>query len=726
MTFLVVVSAHPIPHKAQHVPIPCDLTKGRVDADASPAITLSRGSDNPLIYYVSPVGNDSYSGLLPDPNPTFTDGPFLTPGKAAVAVSMIPLKTSPVRVEIRAGLYELDSTLFLGPAAGGNDPDSRVTWTKYATDTGPAVLSGGATIPPSAWTKTAQPGVWSAPLPLTAPARSRGFYVNGERRSLARVPAPAGPTRTESYSDMATLHYISALDGHKMACWGTPANASNEWGFVYNTSDPVDPNWADIPGMDVLVFGACPSGARYVLFNVYEALAPGSGTFYTNDTASMIYYAPLAGEDMATISTVVPVLDAVMSIAGDGCGGPVNFLTIDGLSMVHTTDGEVRETAYEASTGVISLSQSRDVTISNLVVQGADASGILLLGGLVRVTVDHCTVADVGGDGIGSVFGTSEDAYNVTLSNNIINGTGFIFLNQPAGIRSMGTAQGLYTITHNLVRDGPYGGIMAGWHAGVRRPAKPAPWQYIISGNVVEDQGQAILSDFGGIYISSDGYACEDTDSCYIPTLVEGNYVHRVYGYNYGGEGVYTDENVAGVSFIGNALGDVSGTSVYLHCGLNQTVSNNILFHAHAVAGSAFSTGLLGGCNTGGVSPQDAVISAVFQTNIFLVTAAGGTLFNLNGNMYPIANMSFSTNAYWAATPATPADALRWPVSSTAEGSFADWQAAGEDKGSIVADPQLVNVDSGDFTVPAGSPVLALGFRQLDTTWGPVGQAPHV
>ena len=83
-----------------------------------------------------------------------------------------------------------------------------------------------------------------------------------------------------------------------------------------------------------------------------------------------------------------------------------------------------------------------------------------------------------------------------------------------------------------------------------------------------------------GIYVSSSGTGCEADASCFIPTLVEGNLgalqtgrttstpllhhplpllsapprlVRDIRGYNYGGNGAYTDENVAGVYFVGNA-----------------------------------------------------------------------------------------------------------------------------------------------------------------------------
>ena len=38
-------------------------------------------------FYVSPVGRDSWSGRLPEPNEAATDGPFATLGRARDAVA---------------------------------------------------------------------------------------------------------------------------------------------------------------------------------------------------------------------------------------------------------------------------------------------------------------------------------------------------------------------------------------------------------------------------------------------------------------------------------------------------------------------------------------------------------------------------------------------------------------------------------------------------------------
>ena len=147
----------------------------------------------------------------------------------------------------------------------------------------------------------------------------------------------------------------------------------------------------------------------------------------------------------------------------------------------------------------------------------------MLLGGdLARVALARVTVRDVGGDGVGAL--SSADApVNTTLADCDIEGVGHLFLNQPAGVRVRGAAAGsTVTLEHNAVRDSSYAGIMLSWQAGTPRPAAPFPWRFVARGNLVEDCGNGILSDFGGIYVSTSGEACQGTDSCFIPTLIEG------------------------------------------------------------------------------------------------------------------------------------------------------------------------------------------------------------
>ena len=68
-------------------------------------------------------------------------------------------------------------------------------------------------------------------------------------------------------------------------------------------------------------------------------------------------------------------------------------------------------------------------------------------------------------------------------------------------------------------------------------------------------------------------------------------------------------------------------------------------------------------------------------------------------------------NLYW--------DASRRPV-MFAQGSLDDWQKRGHDLHSLIADPQLANPAQSDFTLPANSPALKLGFQMINlSTVGP-------
>ena len=124
-------------------------------------------------------------------------------------------------------------------------------------------------------------------------------------------------------------------------------------------------------------------------------------------------------------------------------------------------------------------------------------------------------------------------------------------------------------------------------------------------------------------------------------------------------------------------------------------------------------TSLLGMCNTGGVAPAEANISATVTRNVFVVVGAASTLFEV-GELAPTANVSFDANVYWAASPRN-ASSLAFPPGNSR--TFAQWQAAGEDGSSAVADPLVANAvagDGADWTLLPASPALALGFQQLD------------
>lgn len=107
--------------------------------------TLPDVPKNGLKLYISTSGNDSWSGKLPHPNQTMTDGPFATLEKARDAIRALKetkkLPKDNVIVEIQGGIYELAQTFELEPRDGGADSLSRII---YSGQKGSEVrLSGG-------------------------------------------------------------------------------------------------------------------------------------------------------------------------------------------------------------------------------------------------------------------------------------------------------------------------------------------------------------------------------------------------------------------------------------------------------------------------------------------------------------------------------------------------------------------------------------------------------
>lgn len=162
-------------------------------------------------------------------------------------------------------------------------------------------------------------------------------------------------------------------------------------------------------------------------------------------------------------------------------------------------------------------------------------NGLLIAGSNVtQILLDSCKVLDLGGEGVSIA---SQDTANVLITDNEIGNTGQIYFQQPAIVRLKGRSN--ITVQHNDVHSGSYGGIMIGWeHPGL---PTPSPAVFKVRYNHVHDYGMGILSDFGGIYISSGSNVCEFVrphDTCSNPTEVFHNLVRNGVYYNYGAEGI--------------------------------------------------------------------------------------------------------------------------------------------------------------------------------------------
>ncbi len=78
------------------------------------AVKTISAEDGTIELYVSALGNDSWSGILADPNSEKTDGPFTTLERAQLEVRKIKKETEQsgkIIVYIRGGVYYLNKTL---------------------------------------------------------------------------------------------------------------------------------------------------------------------------------------------------------------------------------------------------------------------------------------------------------------------------------------------------------------------------------------------------------------------------------------------------------------------------------------------------------------------------------------------------------------------------------------------------------------------------------------
>lgn len=139
-------------------------------------------------YFVSPGGNDSWSGKLSAPNSEKKDGPFRTLHRARDAVRELKAKggfNKPVRIIVREGTYYLAEKITLGPEDSGIEK-CPIVYTAYPGEK--VILSGGKPIT-GPW-KTDDGKIYYADIPEAKEGKwkFRQLFVDGSREIQARYP----------------------------------------------------------------------------------------------------------------------------------------------------------------------------------------------------------------------------------------------------------------------------------------------------------------------------------------------------------------------------------------------------------------------------------------------------------------------------------------------------------------------------------------------------------
>ncbi len=438
----------------------------------------------------------------------------------------------------------------------------------------PTVISGGVEVT-SFRESPAGDGLWVAQVPEGVNASQ--LFVGGARRPRARSPNVVG-------DPAFAVDAFSAASTHVWAPLCPACNASdpaNSYGLVYGAGDGIDASW-DFSAAEVNVFSspwgnevphvrrvapenrtilfksslgayglkafpAYETGQRWLLENVRGALdAPGE--WYLNISVGTLEYSPFPGEVLEGFSATLAQRGSLLVVSQDG-------LAFEDFTVAFAaTDASGSRTGFSQS-GAVEVAASH-VALRRMTVVSAGGNCVLLRPGIGDFLLSNSTLLDCGGHGV--YMDTQDVASNVVITDTRIHGVGFTYLAQPTGILLNGGSN--ISAVHNEVINSSYTGLSVAWLHGSALPLTPSPYRFNLSFNRVADFGRGVLSDFGGIRVAiNNGDVCFMSDTCYIPTLVQNNVITGGRHFAYGGNGLYSDNAVAGVDMLDNVIADVDG-----------------------------------------------------------------------------------------------------------------------------------------------------------------------
>lgn len=699
--------------------------------------------------YVSPEGNDEWSGALPEPTPSADDGPVRSLHRAQELARAALSQGRPVEIQLRDGEYCLERTLVLGPQDSGTT-DEPVVWRNYPGET--PIISGSRPI--DGWEKLegdleglspeAQGHVWVADLPKTW-----RFCVLYDRKGLLprAQTEPFDTTEGEEEASRTELHFPPGA----MRRWENLEDVEifltprNPWIVNYLPLADIDlerriartslPGTYDLRtrgGWQIIDFLCCVE-------NVPEGMRE-PGNWMVNTQEGRLYLWP-RGQEPEEIRA--PILAELVKFEGDfGSGEWTKNIQFKGLTFRHGDRMRFRE-------GRLSLQHDWE--------QHDEPNALVRLRGAEHVTVENCSFVDSGSGGIRLDL-HAEDNYVVRNEFARLGATAIALIGYGPGTRDENrhndvgynhihhtsqlwwgcsaifvTQSGENRIHDNLIHNLPYNGIVlsgprthlfdpeheGGGTEGARTicweelKGVPQEWPQLLGyllarHNVVEHNEihdvMETLGDGNGIYISGTG----------VGNVVRRNYVHDITG-----QGAQSAIRTDGWQWYTRIV-----ENVIWRCHTGGLTIKQINEYDNNIVADCTRYGCLlvrrspGSANYGSNVRRNIIYQSeanIEQPGRFapFYQESGDEPFSkeISQPYAKIENIAFDDNLLWCA--ARP---------QVAQEQLEAIREIGKETRGIAADPLFMDPEDGDFRLRKGSPALKVGFQPFDT-WGVRGDA---
>jgi parallel beta-helix repeat protein len=575
-----------------------------------------------------------------------------------------------ITITIRAGTYFLPETLVLGPQ------DSDTLW--QAAPREHPTISGGRAI--AGWQADRKPLLKAG----TGNLQFHQMFVAGRRATRARTPN-FGFFRIDGASPQdkpVRLHFRGRDIRKELAGSGAEVVALLAWADLRMPIASVDEE------ARIATLTGSPTAynkeddARYYIENTRDALDT-AGEWYLDRAAHTVYYWPQDGESLDRTPAIASVLPELVRLEGrPEAGAPVRNVVFRGLTFEHAdwamppagyADTQAAMPAPAAIYGVGVV----DSKIDRCTVAHSGGYGIWLERGSQRNQVTANELYDLGAGGVKlgepqQRQNPAEQSFENVIADNHIHDLGLVYA---PGVGIWVLQSGKNQIVHNHVHDLYNTAISVGWTWGYGANQSKGN---LIAYNHLHSIGKGMLSDMGGIY----------TLGVQPGTEIRNNLIHDISAFTYGGWGIYPDEGSSNMTIEDNVVYLCGNAGFHQHYGRENLVRNNIF--AFNRESQLMRT------------RAEDHISFTMERNIVYFDQGRLLGWNWSGGGYTMRN-----NLYYDRRGADVQFAGK---------SFAEWQKAGQDAGSMVADPLFVNAANFDFRLRAESPALRMGFRQIDVS----------